>query len=198
MDKKNYNISFTVIMIVLMAYMFLNSFRYNRNIERLNTKIETLTEEVECYEALNDFNNRYQEELESQLDSLNKRYQIFETPPARNMIDIINAIMEVESSGDSNAYNPKEDAVGILQIRRCMVDDVNRILKRKQSDVRYSYSDRWNIQKSHEMFRIFCDYYGLTTAEEMARCWNGGPRGINNPYTMGYWNKVEDILVSNE
>ena len=106
--------------------------------------------------------------------------------------------MEVESSGDSNAYNPKEDAVGILQIRRCMVDDVNRILKRKQSDVRYSYSDRWNIQKSHEMFRIFCDYYGLTTAEEMARCWNGGPRGINNPYTMGYWNKVEDILVSNE
>ncbi len=185
-------------MIVLMAYMFLNSFRYNRNIERLNTKIETLTEEVECYEALNDFNNRYQEELESQLDSLNKRYQIFETPPARNMIDIINAIMEVESSGDSNAYNPKEDAVGILQIRRCMVDDVNRILKRKQSDVRYSYSDRWNIQKSHEMFRIFCDYYGLTTAEEMARCWNGGPRGINNPYTMGYWNKVEDILVSNE
>ena len=181
-----------------MAYMFLNSFRYNRNIERLNTKIETLTKEVECYEALDQFNNRYQEELEAQLDSLNNRYQIFETPPARNMIDIINAIMEVESSGDSNAYNPKEDAVGILQIRRCMVDDVNRILERRKSYVRYSYGDRWDVQKSYEMFRIFCNYYGLTTAEEMARCWNGGPRGINNPYTMGYWNKVEDILASNE
>ena len=83
MNKKNYNTSFTVIMIVLMAYMFLNSFRYNRNIERLNTKIETLTKEVECYEALDQFNNRYQEELEAQLDSLNNRYQIFETPPAR-------------------------------------------------------------------------------------------------------------------
>ena len=112
------------------------------------------------------------------------------------MIDIINAIMEVESSGDSNAYNPKEDAVGILQIRRCMVDDVNRILKRKQSDVRYSYSDRWNIQKSHEMFRIFCDYYGLTTAEEMARCWNGGPRGMQNDVTANYWKKVQNHLDS--
>ena len=195
---KNYNTSFTVIMIVLMAYMFLNSFRYNRNIERLNTKIEILTNEVECYEALDNFNNRYQEELELQLDSLKERYQIFDSNPARNMIDIINAIMEVESSGDSNAYNAKEDAVGILQIRRCMVDDVNRILERKKSFIRYSYNDRWDVQKSHEMFRIFCEYYGLTTAEEMARCWNGGPRGINNPYTMGYWNKVEDILVSNE
>lgn len=197
MNKKNYNTSFTVIMIVLMAYMFLNSFRYNRNIERLNTKIETLTKEVECYEALDNFNNRYQEELELQLDSLIERYQIFDSKPARNMIDIINAIMEVESRGDSNAYNASEDAVGILQIRQCMVNDVNRILERKKSSIRYTYNCRWDIQKSQDMFRIFCEYYGLTTAEEMARCWNGGPRGINNPYTIGYWNKVEDILASN-
>ncbi len=184
-------------MIILMGYMFLNSFRYERNMKRLNEKIQILDEEIECYEALDNFNNSYQEELELQLDSLNSRYQLFDSKPARNMIDIINAIMEVESSGDSNAYNASEDAVGILQIRRCMVDDVNRILERKNSFIRYSYKDRWDIQKSHEMFTIFCDYYGLTTAEEMARCWNGGPRGINNPYTIGYWNRVEEILATN-
>ena len=47
------------------------------------------------------------------------------------------------------------------------------------------------------MFNIFCDYYGLTTAEEMARCWNGGPRGINNPATVGYWNKVKNRIEVN-
>ena len=72
-----------------------------------------------------------------------------------------------------------------------MVDDVNRILKRKGYDKRYSYNDRWNREKSIEMFDIFCNYYGLTTAEEMARCWNGGPRGIDNPATLGYWDKVQ-------
>ena len=75
-----------------------------------------------------------------------------------------------------------------------MVNDVNRILDRKNIDKQYTYNDRWNREKSIEMFNIFIDHYNLTTAEEMARCWNGGPRGINNPYTLGYWNKVENEL----
>ena len=44
------------------------------------------------------------------------------------------------------------------------------------------------------MFDIFCEYYGLDTAEEMARCWNGGPRGLDKPATEIYWNKVESEL----
>ena len=71
-----------------------------------------------------------------------------------------------------------------------MVDDVNRILKRRGALLRYTYNDRWDERKSKEMFDIFCTYYGLKTAEEMARCWNGGPRGINNPSTLSYWDKV--------
>ena len=129
--------------------------------------------------------------LQSVIDSLTIRFQIFDSEPARDMIDIINAIMEVESNGRDNAYNASEDAVGCLQIRQTMVNDVNRILARQGSDLRYTYDCRWDRNKSIEMFNIFIDYYGLTSAEEMARCWNGGPRGINNPYTLGYWNKVE-------
>tara|TARA_R110002167_G_scaffold52480_1_gene151525 strand:- start:109 stop:681 length:573 start_codon:yes stop_codon:yes gene_type:complete len=107
---------------------------------------------------------------------------------------ILSSIMFIESSYNDSAYNKNEDAVGCLQIRKCMVDDVNRILKRKGSYKRYSYQDRWNRAESINMFNVYVDYYGLESAEEIARCWNGGPRGINNANTVGYWNKVKSEL----
>ena len=52
------------------------------------------------------------------------------------------------------------------------------------------------VNKSIEMFNIYCKHYGLTTAEEIARCWNGGPRGMQNNMTAGYWKKVKNQLDS--
>ena len=46
------------------------------------------------------------------------------------------------------------------------------------------------------MFDIYCKHYGLTTAEEIARCWNGGPRGMNYQSTSAYWKKVQKGLDS--
>ena len=109
---------------------------------------------------------------------------------------ILLAIMFVESSFNDSAYRADEDAVGCLQIRKCMVDDVNRILKRQNSTLKFTYNSRWYRDSSIQMFEIYCDHYNLTTAEEMARCWNGGPRGINNPATVGYWEKVKDEINS--
>lgn len=110
--------------------------------------------------------------------------------------DILNAIITIESESNDSAYNSVEDAVGCLQIRRVMVDDVNRILEKKDSPLRFTYEDRWNREKSIEIFNIFCTYYGFKTAEDMARAWNGGPRGIDKPSTLDYWYKVEDALSS--
>ena len=70
-----------------------------------------------------------------------------------------------------------------------MVDDVNRILKRNKSNTRFTYDDRWLRNKSIQMFDIYCKHYNLNTAEEIARCWNGGPRGMENEMTVGYWKK---------
>ena len=151
------------------------------------------------YEDLSDINKQlinYVDSLQCIIDSLEIKFEIIDEVPEVDPENILNAIMQVESRGNDNAYAPGEDAVGCLQIRKCMVDDVNRILKRRGIDLEYSYKDRWNRQSSIEMFDIFCTYYGLNTAEEIARCWNGGPRGINNPATLSYWNKVENILVS--
>jgi len=107
---------------------------------------------------------------------------------------LIKALINVESANNDNAYRSGEDAAGCLQIRRTMVRDVNRILKRQKSQIRFNFEDRWNRQKSIEMFNIYCDHYNLITPEEKARCWNGGPRGLQKLSTKRYWEKVKKQL----
>ena len=108
--------------------------------------------------------------------------------------EIVSALMHVESRNNDSAHNVSEDAVGCLQIRQTMVDDINRILRKRKSPIRFTYQDRWDRYKSIKMFEIYCEYYNLTTAEEIARCWNGGPGGLYNSATVGYWERVKNII----
>jgi len=134
--------------------------------------------------------------LYHEIDTLQWENQIWDFNLSNNTTHLLSAIMFVESSYNDSAYHKGEDAVGCLQIRKCMVDDVNRILKRQKSDIRFIYDDRWLRNKSIKMFDIYCKHYGLTTSEEIARCWNGGPRGMQNKMTAGYWKKVKNQLDS--
>ena len=136
----------------------------------------------------------YIDSLQHRIDSLQYTIDSLQNEMWDN--SILDALIHVESSDNDSAYRACEDAVGCLQIRKTMVNDVNRILKRQGKSKRYTYIDRWSRDKSIQMFEIYCDYYGLTTAEEIARCWNGGPRGINNPATVGYWEKVKNKINS--
>jgi|TARA_B100001778_G_C18334094_1_gene514435 hypothetical protein len=161
---------------------------------------QLITQNKDLKKRTIDYKNQI-EELYKEVDSL--KFEIIEleglvelSKYTLNKDDILSAIMYVESRNDNLAYAPGEDAAGCLQIRKCMVDDVNRILKRRKSEIRFTYEDRWNREKSIQMFNIFCTYYKLETAEEMARGWNGGPRGMNNPATAEYWQKVEAELTS--
>ena len=119
-----------------------------------------------------------------------------DTPIFQNDSLLLSAIMMVESRNNDSAHAIGEDAVGVLQIRKCMVDDVNRILNRQKKELKFTYYDRWSRQKSIQMFEIYCEHYGLETAEEIARCWNGGPRGMDKEATSYYWEKVQDHLDS--
>ena len=134
--------------------------------------------------------------LKLEIDTLQWENQIWDFNLSNNTVHLLSAIIHVESSNNDSAYNSYEDAVGCLQIRKTMVNDVNRILRRQKSDLRFSYGDRWFRHKSIKMFSIYCEHYGLTTAEEIARCWNGGPQGMNNPLTAKYWKKVQKNLDS--
>jgi len=135
--------------------------------------------------------------LKNEIDTLNFELELWDFNMTNNTTHLLSAIIHVESSDNDSAYCLSEDAVGCLQIRKTMVNDVNRILKRQKSKQRFYYEDRWNRYKSIQMFDIFCNHYNLNSAEEISRCWNGGPRGINNPATVDYWAKVEKTIKEN-
>tara|TARA_B100001094_G_C18121923_1_gene767344 strand:- start:401 stop:790 length:390 start_codon:yes stop_codon:yes gene_type:complete len=104
---------------------------------------------------------------------------------------LVDAVMYVESRNNPNAWNKREDACGVLQIRPIMIKDVNRILKRNQ----YTLNDRWNKTKSIEIFYIIQEYYSPNgTPERIARVWNGGPNGYKKQQTLAYWHKVKQQL----
>jgi len=150
-------------------------------------------EEVKTQSTIDSLQNVI-DSLKHEIDTLQWENQIWDFNLSQNTTHLLSAIMFVESSYNDSAYNSYEDAVGCLQIRKCMVNDVNRILRRQRSDLRFSYDDRWLRNKSVRMFDIYCKHYGLTTAEQIARCWNGGPRGMQNEMTAGYWERVKSQL----
>ena len=105
----------------------------------------------------------------------------------------------VESKGNPKAFAKREDAAGVLQIRPIMVNEVNRILNLNKDDRFYTLDDRWDKEKSIEMFYVFVDYYHKESSyEEIARCWNGGPKGLQKKQTKRYWKKVQNTLNKNE
>ena len=114
--------------------------------------------------------------------------------------DLINALIMVESNGNDSAVGDThlgEPSIGVLQIRPIMVREVNRILKLKGTKHRYKLKDRWDKEKSIEMFLIWKEFHHSdSNYEEIARSWNGGTKGPKNPRTYNYWKKVENQLAS--
>tara|TARA_R110000744_G_scaffold330944_1_gene436396 strand:+ start:982 stop:1515 length:534 start_codon:yes stop_codon:yes gene_type:complete len=159
-------------------------------------RVELREKSIEHLKKQINFQQSQIDSLIHEIDTLQWQVEIWDHNIENNSTYLLSAIIHVESKNNDSAYCASEDAVGCLQIRKCMVDDVNRILRRQKSYKEYSYDDRWFRYKSIEMFEVYCRHYGLTTAEEIARCWNGGPRGINNPSTVNYWKKVKNQLDS--
>ena len=106
---------------------------------------------------------------------------------------LLNAVMAVESNFDSMAYNEKENAVGVLQIRPIMVREVNRLL----GEDKYTLKDRWSKAKSIEMFNVIRSHLKGASDEQIARTWNGGYNGKNIPKTLQYWIKVKQYTLNN-
>ena len=111
--------------------------------------------------------------------------------------NVVEAMIQVESAGKDSAYNASEDAVGCLQIRPIMVREVNRILRKQGDTLRYRLKDRWNREKSLEMFHVWREYHHPNSTDEVtARSWNGGGRGGEMKATIPYWEKVKGHMAS--
>lgn len=116
--------------------------------------------------------------------------------------ELVKALIYVESRGVDSAVGDislGEPSIGVLQIRPIMVREVNRILKKQKSSKRFSLKDRFNRQKSIEMFMVWKNYHHPEGGfETIARNWNGGPRGYKNKRTEKYWIKVQNQLKLNK
>ena len=113
--------------------------------------------------------------------------------------DLLDALIFIESRGNDSAIGDRHlvgnEAVGALQIRPIMVREVNRILKIQKSDKRFKLSDRFNRQKTIEMFYVWKNFHHKDSDfEKIARNWNGGPKGYKLRNTERYWKKVQKEL----
>ncbi len=101
---------------------------------------------------------------------------------------VIDAIIQVESKGNPNARSGIY--CGVLQISPVLVQECNNILKRRGSSKRFSLNDRFNVQKSKEMFVVIQSYYNPNhNVERAIRMWQGGCN-YNVRSTQRYYQKV--------
>ena len=111
-----------------------------------------------------------------------------------NWTKVINAIARVESNNNPRAMGGG-GSVGLLQITPILVRDCNKILAKQNSTKRYTLADRYNPEKSKEMFVIIQEYYNPShNVEKAIRLWNGGPN-YSVRGTQRYDNKVRKHLA---
>lgn len=110
-----------------------------------------------------------------------------------NLDDLLNAIATVESNNNPTAVGDNGKAVGLFQIHKIYVDDVNRILGYPA----FAYADRLDPQKSRSMISVYLRHYGKNKSlDDMARIHNGGPRGYKKKSTLRYCQKVRRVMVN--
>lgn len=112
----------------------------------------------------------------------------------------LEALASVESGGDTQAIGDCGKAVGLFQIWKIYVDDVNQIAGKQ-----FSYADRLDPEKSRAMVKIYLKHYATqnrlgrpVTFEDMAAMHVAGPNGYrqlkSSKKIQRYVQKVKEIM----
>lgn len=111
-----------------------------------------------------------------------------------NLMEIATVLKHIESNNNTHAVGDSGDALGILQIHKACVEDVNRFY-----GTEYTHEDTKEIIVSEEIFvkyiRIGIKLYKkrcgtLPNEFDIVRMWNGGIyRGYEYPSTIPYLKK---------
>ena len=117
---------------------------------------------------------------------------IFEAPVIKPYEAVWNATCYVESR--FNAYAVGDTALskwsyGIAQIREELLDDYYQ-----QTGIRYNVEEMFDPVKSKEVFIHYACQFHPTQLEQIARCWNGGCRGMNKISTKPYYRLILSAL----
>jgi hypothetical protein len=112
---------------------------------------------------------------------------IIEFSPVQPYSKLEYAIGMIETKGDTLAYNPLEEAIGIFQIRPIRIIDYNR---RTGSSI--SRHDLYNFETSEKIFLYYASLSGPYKLEQIARNWNGSGKR-----TSFYWDRVKEFMARN-
>ena len=97
----------------------------------------------------------------------------------------------VESKGDHMAYNEREDAVGLLQIRPIMVREANRLL----GEEAFTLADRWEPLESIDIFCTVMEHLNPTLDIDRAiDIWNPRcPAAYRNAVKAEYQDAINNL-----
>mgnify|MGYP003137075072 FL=1 len=143
--KKNYytydQIALPLLLVSVMMLFLASTWNMENQIENLKIELQDTTDSLHAVI----------DSLQCEIDTLTWETEIWDYNVEHNTTHLLSALMFVESRNNDSAHAVGEDAVGCLQIRKTMVDDVNRILKRQGKELRFTYDDRWLRDKSIKM-----------------------------------------------
>lgn len=106
--------------------------------------------------------------------------EIFISEPVDAYSRLIKAVVEVESGGDTLAFNLQEEAYGAFQIRPIRLLDYYLRTGKK-----YKIEDCYNYAISEEIFHYYALLNGSLDYQSIASDWNGSGK-----MTLDYWKKV--------
>ena len=106
--------------------------------------------------------------------------------------ELLAALIAVESGGNDLARG-RHGELGALQVRPCVILDVNRI-----AGTHYRWAEMTNRWAALGVFRIYTGHYCAedrlgrpATSQDLARVWHGGPNGWKRRKTVAYWKRVQ-------
>ena len=117
---------------------------------------------------------------------------------------LIDAIAIVESNNDNTKIGSFGE-LGILQIRQCVIDDVNKVY-----NTQYTINDTKDNEKSREICKKYLKYWGecyekktglKATDQILAKIWNGGPSAPTRKHSRfakrvrRYWKRVKQYMA---
>ena len=116
------------------------------------------------------------------------------TPQQEALLD---ALIQVESSGRDDAVGDNGNAIGCLQIWKPYWIDAT-----ERSGIGGTYKDCYNRAYAKRIVDAYMKRYAKEAwtdpkrfnAEKCARIHNGGPKGYTKKATEKYWKKVDKLL----
>ena len=114
-----------------------------------------------------------------------KAIYIIRNSPIQPFALLFKAMCEIETHSNPLAYNPREKATGIIQIRPIMLKDYNR-----RAHKSYKLSQMHSIKISREIYDFYSKKFKPYEFEKFAHFWNG--RGKSN---KNYWHRLKSELA---